>query len=104
MALCIAGAAGVNLAFGVAGVNLEWNDPRQMRRGTTGCLATLASAGYMIVVLALFFGPPIGFALLGQSETVGQFIGLTVGGAVSLVCAVVPVWLVRDRVARIGEV
>jgi len=104
VALCFAGAAGVNLAFGVVGVNLEWNDPRQMTRGTTGCLGMVASAGYMLVTLTLFFGPPVGFALLGQSETAGQLTGLVLGGMVSLVCAVAPPWLVRDRVPRIGEV
>jgi ABC-2 type transport system permease protein len=104
VALCFAGAAGVNLAFGVVGVNLEWNDPRQMTRGTTGCLGMLASAGYMLVALTLFFVPPIGFALLGQSETAGQLTGLVLGGIVSLFCAIAPPRLVRDRVPRIGEV
>ena len=104
VALCFAGAAGVNLAFGVVGVNLAWEDPRQMTRGTTGCLGMVASAGYMLVTLALFFVPPIGLALLGRSETTGQLIGLVLGGSVSLFCAIVPPLLVRDRVPRIGEV
>jgi len=104
VALCFAGAAGVNLAFGVVGVNLEWNDPGQMTRGTTGCLGMIASAGYMLVTLTLFFVPPIGLALLGRSETAGQLAGLVLGGIVSLFCAIAPPRLVRDRVPRIGEV
>jgi len=104
VALCFAGAAGINLAFGVVGVNLAWEDPRQMTRGTTGCLGMLAGAGYMLVTLALFFIPPIVLALMGRSETTGQLIGLVLGGIVSLFCAILPPMLVRDRVPRIGEV
>jgi hypothetical protein len=42
--------------------------------------------------------------LLGWPETLGQLIGLALGGAASLACAILPPWLVRDRVPRIGEV
>lgn len=104
VALCIAGGVGISLAFGVTGVNLEWDDPRQMTRGSAGCFGLLVSGGCMIVCLALFFGPPIGSVLLGWPETAGQLIGLALGGAASLACAVLPPWLVRDRVPRIGEV
>jgi ABC-2 type transport system permease protein len=104
VALSIAGGVGISLAFGVIGVNLDWDDPRHMIRGSAGCLGLLASAGCMIVCLALFFGPPIGFVLLGWSEAVGQLVGLALGGTASLMCAVLPPWLVRERVPRIGEV
>ncbi|MCL4487955.1 MAG: hypothetical protein M1570_07480 [Chloroflexi bacterium] len=103
IALAIAGAAGVNLAFGVVGANLQWQDPRRMTRGAAGCAAALASFGYLGTVLVLFFGPPIAFALLGGPEIVGQAVGLAAGGAASLLCAIVPLTLVRGRVARMGE-
>ncbi len=104
VALTIAGGVGISLAFGVTGVNLEWEDPRHMTRSSAGCVGMLASAGGMLVSLTLFFGPPIGFVLLGWPETLGQLIGLALGGAASLACAILPPWLVRDRVPRIGEV
>jgi len=104
VALCSSGVTGINLAFGVVAANLEWDDPRQMVRRSAGCIGALASAGYMVVTLALFFGPPIGFALLGWSEMAGQLAGLVLGGVASLVCAIVPPWLVRSRVSRLGEV
>jgi ABC-2 type transport system permease protein len=104
VALSIAGGVGISLAFGVIGVNLEWDDPRHMTRSSAGCFGLLVSGGCMIVCLALFFGPPIGFALLGWPETAGQLVGLALGGAASLVCAALPPWLVRERVPRIGEV
>jgi ABC-2 type transport system permease protein len=104
VALSIAGGVGISLAFGVTGVNLEWDDPRHMTRGTTGCLGLLVSGGCMFVCLALFFGPPLGFVLLGWPETAGQLVGLALGGVASLACAILPPRLVRERVPRIGEV
>ena len=74
-----------------------------MTRGATGCLGTLASMGYMVAVLILFFAPPLVFALLKWPEVPGQLAGLGLGGLVSLVCAVLPLRLVRDRVPDIGE-
>ncbi len=103
VALCIAGATGVNLAFGVAGVNLEWEDPRQMMRGPMGCIGMLVSFAYLGVTLILFFGPPIALSMFGGSELIGQFVGLLLGGVLCLICAIAPPLFVRDRVARIGE-
>ncbi len=103
VAFCIAGTAGINLAFGVAGVNLEWEDPRRMSTGITGCLGALVSFLSMLISLGLFFIPPIGFTILNLPEIVGQLIGISLGGVVSLVCAILPLWLVRNRVPRIGE-
>jgi ABC-2 type transport system permease protein len=104
VALSIAGGVGISLAFGVMGVNLEWDDPRHMTRGSTGCLGLLASAGCMVVCMGLFFGPPLVFVLLGWPEVAGQLVGLALGGIASLACAVLPPRLVRERVPRIGEV
>jgi ABC-2 type transport system permease protein len=103
IALCIAGNAGVNLTFGITGANMDWEDPRQMQRTGSGCLSALASMIYLPVALLLFFAPPIGLMALGLPETLGQVIGLFLGGALSLTCAVVPLWLVRKRVYRLGE-
>ncbi len=109
VALSIAGIDGVNLAFGVTGARLDWEDPRQMTSGSQSCLSSLLSFGYLVLTLLLFFGPPIGLSLLtGLSVVnlpvwVGQVFGLALGGVVSLVGAVLPLMMVRDRVARIGE-
>jgi len=100
---CLAAVTGVNLAFGVAGAVFDWEDPRQMLRGSIGCLSTLASAISLPVCLAFFLGPVIGAVLLGQPELVGQIIGLALGGLVSTACALVPLLLVRSRVPRLAE-
>ncbi len=103
VALCIAGGTGVSLAIGVVAVNLTWDDPRRMMPAGAGCQSVLAIAGALALSLALFFGPPVGGALLGWSASAGQLIGLGLGGIASLLCAFVPVLLVRDRVLHIGE-
>lgn len=103
VALSLAGGAGINLAFGVLGVNLDWNNPQQMVRGTIGCLGSLSGMLYMGLSVAVFLGPPILFVLLGQSALPGYLVGLAVGGALSLTCALAPLLAVSGRVARIGE-
>jgi ABC-2 type transport system permease protein len=103
IALCIAGNAGLNLAFGISGANLNWEDPRQMQRASSGCLSALATMIYLPITLFLFFAPPIGMLALGLSEPIGQAVGLMLGGGFSLACAIVPLWLARRGVERLGE-
>ena len=103
VALCIAGNTGLSLAFGISGAKLDWEDPRQMQRTSSSCLSTLASMVYLPLTLILFFGPPIGLMAFGVAELFGQAIGLVLGGAVSLLCAIIPLSIVRTRVDRLGE-
>jgi len=103
VALTIAGTAGLNLAFGVIGAKFDWEDPRRVNQGSTGCVGALASMVFLAVSLALFFGPAVLIKSIGGSETIGQLIGLALGGAASLTGALVPLWLVRKRVSRLAE-
>jgi ABC-2 type transport system permease protein len=103
VALSIIGAAGVNVAFGVVGVNLTWDDPRRMTSGMAGCISVPASMLYMGIVAMLFFGPPVLLPALGLPEWAGQLIGLALGATFSLACAAVSLGLVKNRVPRIGE-
>jgi ABC-2 type transport system permease protein len=103
VALSLAGTAGINLAFGITGANLTWEDPRKMNAGLQGCLSMLLGFGYVAVSLVLFFGPPLILSGFGLPDVLGQAAGLILGGAVSLACAILPPFLVADRVARIGE-
>lgn len=103
VALSLTGTAGINLAFGITGVNLTWEDPRKMNSGWSGCLSMLVAFVYLGVSLALFFGPPLILTGFGLPEIIGQATGILLGGAVSLACAIIPLWLVAGRVARIGE-
>ena len=103
LALAIAGNAGINLAFGIIGANFEWEDPRKMQRGASGCLSLIASFAYLPLSLVLFFGPAIILSALQMPAIAGQAVGLALGGLFSLACAVIPLWLVRSQVERLGE-
>ncbi len=103
IALILAGLCGINLAFGVRGVNLTWTDPRKMENGVAGVLGTIISIIYQLVTLVLFFGPPLGFPLLGISESIGMLVGLLVGGTATLLCTFVPLKIIKGRVSKIGE-
>ncbi|MGA9396925.1 MAG: hypothetical protein WBV22_01590, partial [Anaerolineaceae bacterium] len=103
VALILAGMGGINLAFGVRGANLKWTDPRHMEDGVAGTLGLIIGILYQLIVLILFFGPPIGLPMLEIPEWAGQLIGLLAGGAVAILCTILPLKLVKDRVYRIGE-
>lgn len=103
VSLSIAGNAGINLAFGVTGANMNWEDPRQMQRTASGCLGSFASMLYLPMGLVLFFGPPIVAQAFDLPMIVGQLTGLLLGGAFSLICAILPLWLVRKKVEQLGE-
>lgn len=100
--LVVAGLVGVNLAFGVTGAKLDWDDPRRMSRGGSGCLTALASFGFMAFSLLVFLGPPLGAVLLGLNIWIAQALGLAAGGLLALAGAVVPLYWVRNKVATIG--
>ncbi len=101
--LDIAGLAGLNLAFGVIGAKFDWEDPRYMVRGGVGCVAALAGLAYLVVSLSFFFGPALLASALGWPEMIGQGIGLALGSLVCLACAILPPWLVRQRLEQLGE-
>jgi hypothetical protein len=103
VALSISGVAGINLSFGIAGVNLTWEDPRRMNSGFSGCFSVMASILYLLVDAGLFIAPTIILVALGVPALAGQAVGLILGGAFSLACAAVPLLLVSKRAARIGE-
>ncbi len=101
--LCIAGAAGINLAFGVTGAKMDWEDPRQMVRSSVGCLSTLVSLVFLPVCLGLFLGPAFVAAFLGFPVWIGRLAGLVLGGALGVAAAWIPPRLVRDRLPQLGE-
>jgi hypothetical protein len=103
VALSNAGLAGLNLAFGVVGANFDWEDPRRMNAGSAGCLGAILSMVYIVVALGCFILPPVLFSGFHLSESLGRLIGLFLGGLVCLAAAFVPLFLVRDRLARLNE-
>jgi hypothetical protein len=101
--LTIFGNTGLNLGIGVTGANMNWEDPRHMNKTSSNYLSTFAGLAYLPLSLLFFFGPSILFSLFRLPQFFGQIAGLLVGGAFSLITGFVPVWLVRRRVALLGE-
>jgi ABC-2 type transport system permease protein len=102
-ALCLAGMAGILLAFGVLSANFRWDDPRRMGGGAMGCLGQLLAMLYVPVAFGCFIGPIAVASLLRLPLLEGHLVGLALGSAVALGSAYVPLRLVRDRVAHLDE-
>jgi ABC-2 type transport system permease protein len=102
-ALCLAGMDGIQLAFGVAGANFKWEDPRKMGAGGLGCLGQFLTMLFLPVAFSLFVGPLILVSVFNWSLTFGYLIGLISGGVVSGLCTFLPPWLVQRKVIRLAE-
>lgn len=101
--LTLAGLAALSLAFGVLGANFDWEDPRRISQGKVGCFSVIASVGFLGISLLLFFGPPLVVDLLGGSPSLGQLLGIILGGAFSLGAGFIPLGLVRSRIPHLNE-
>jgi len=101
-AFYIAGLVGINLAFGAFGARLDWEDPRRMNRGTTGCVGSLAGLAYVLLAWVLFFLPAVVVPIFGLPEWLGQLLGLIIGGAYSLAFAVLPPRFSLSKVDQLG--
>lgn len=103
--MVMAGATGIALAFGIGGVRLDWDSPqRQKLRSSTGCLAIIAVAAFMLVDVGLFLAPPIVWELTsGHPSGFAAVLGLILGTIVGVLGVVLPLWAVTPRLARIGE-
>jgi ABC-2 type transport system permease protein len=102
-AMCQAGMNGILLAFGVAGANFNWTDPRRMNAGATGCLGQFLTALFLPVSFGMFIGPLLLASILGLPQGYGYLVGFVLGVAFSLTCAILPPWLVRKKVERLSE-
>ncbi len=101
--MCLAGMAGILLAFGVAGANFTWDDPRKMNAGTMGCLGQVLTMLYLPISFGLFIAP-LGIAQFLELPMIyGYLTGLIVGTGITAACVILPPWLVRKRVERLGE-
>jgi ABC-2 type transport system permease protein len=101
--MCLAGMNGILLAFGVAGANFNWEDPRRMNAGVMGCFGQVVTMLYLPISFG-FFVAPLGFAeFLNFPIAYGYLFGLIFGTGVALISAVIPLVLVRRRVERLGE-
>jgi hypothetical protein len=102
-AMCQAGMTGILLAFGVAGANFNWTDPRRMNAGAIGCLGQAVTALFLPIAFGFFIGPLLLVAVLNWPQIYGYLAGAVAGVAVSATCALLPPWLVQKRVERLDE-
>ncbi|MEP7134659.1 MAG: hypothetical protein ABI904_06975 [Chloroflexota bacterium] len=101
--MCLAGMAGILLSFGVVGANFTWDDPRKMNAGAMGCFGQIVTMIYLPISFGLFI-LPLGLASFLEYPVIyGYLFGLVVGSGVAVVSALLPLWLVRKRVERLGE-
>jgi ABC-2 type transport system permease protein len=100
--LCLAGMTGMLLAFGVAGANFTWDDPRKMNSGVMGCFGQLLTMIYLPLSFGLFIAP-LGFAQFLEYPLIyGYLVGLILGSLFAAAFTFIPLWLVWGRVERLG--
>jgi hypothetical protein len=102
-AMCLAGMSGILLAFGVAGANFNWTDPRRMNAGVIGCLGQALAALFLPVAFGFFIAPLLLVTVLNWPPVYGSLAGAVAGIAISATAALLPPWLVRKRVERLNE-
>ena len=101
--LCQAGATGILLAFGIAGANFTWDDPRKMNAGGAGCLGQIVTMLYLPLSFGVFI-VPLGIAsFFGFPIAFGYLIGALIGSVFTVACALIPLWAVRERTAKLSE-
>jgi ABC-2 type transport system permease protein len=101
--MCLAGSAGILLAFGVLGANFTWTDPRRMNAGGMGCLGQVITMLYLPISFGLFV-TPIGLASFFDVPILyGYLAGLFLGSSITAACAYIPLWLVQKKVERLNE-
>jgi ABC-2 type transport system permease protein len=101
--MCLAGMNGILLAFGVAGANFKWEDPRKMSAGSLGCLGQFLTMIYLPLAFGLFIGPLLLVSAFNWPQVYGYLAGFILGVSLTGTCAFLSPWLVRGKVERLGE-
>jgi ABC-2 type transport system permease protein len=100
---CLAGMNGILLAFGTAGANLKWEDPRKMSAGGLGCLGQFLAMIYLPIAFGLFIAPLGLVSVFNWPQIYGYLSGSILGMIATGTCAFLPPWLVRGKVERLGD-
>ncbi len=103
VAMCLAGMTGILLAFGAAGANFNWEDPRKMNAGNMGCLGALLTVLFVPLAFGFFIGPLWLVAAFNLPQFYGYLAGFMLGVGVSGTAVILPLRLARGKVERLGE-
>jgi hypothetical protein len=105
VALSIAGACGISLAYGTVGAKFDWDNPRRMQlAGSAGCMVVIVVTAYLIIDLLLYFLPVALWQLIGREmPPLAYGLGLVLGGIFALACVFIPLRLAVSRLKSIGE-
>jgi ABC-2 type transport system permease protein len=103
ISLCLAGMAGILLAFGVLGANLTWDDPRKINSGGLGCLGQILTMLYVPIAFGLFIAPLGLVSFFNLPLVYGYLAGLVLGVSINGMCAWLPLKMVEGRIAKLGE-
>jgi ABC-2 type transport system permease protein len=103
MSACLAGVNGMQLGFGAAGARLTWDDPRKMNAGTIGCLGQIITMVFVPLTFGVFIGPLLLVSFFHWPMIFGYVGGGLVGIAVNGVAAILPPWLAKNKIERLGE-
>jgi len=103
VAMSLAGMNGILLAFGTAGANFKWEDPRKMSAGSLGCLGQFLTMLSLPLVFGLFIGPLWLVSAFNWPQVYGYLAGVILGVGVTGTCTFLPPWLVRGKVEHLDE-
>jgi hypothetical protein len=100
--MMMAGLTGISLALGIQGAKFDWENPSQMHR-TLGCMGQLL--GFFFLAVCFMLLVTLGFlaGLLHLPVFAGQLAGLFFCGVAGALAAILPLTLVRNRVATLAE-
>lgn len=105
LALVIAGANGISLAFGTMAADLSWESPnRQRLRGGAGCAAVLIVMAFLAFDLALFLLPVALWQIFaGSAPFLAYLVGAVLGGAAAALVIFLSMQFAIPRLEQIGE-
>ncbi len=103
VALCLAGLTGILIAFGAAGANFKWDDPRRMNAGGLGCLGQVATMLFLPISVGLFLGPLFLASALQLPPSYGYLAGFVLGFVGNALCAYLPLRLMERTVQAMDE-
>jgi hypothetical protein len=103
MSACLAGINGMQLGFGAIGARMTWDDPRKMNAGTIGCVGQIVTMVFVPLGFGLFTGPLLLVSIFHWPSIYGYLAGALVGVSVNGLVAILPPWLAKKKIERLGE-